>query len=294
MILGRLCVLLLAVASSTGGHLACKNKNTEAEPPPTNDASQNSPTPSPEMRPRRGKTASVTPEDLGPPAVIGSAGDVNTLCADPTFFGSVSVEYGVICQTGQLSQVASQALLNPYRGVGSPPLIRVYMASSGSTTELIFLTALEVARPLSAVMQNLNLLPSGTVSASNATISQQVVATRPPAGGSLGSADIRSELTVKSIITVSNVSLYREDLVPLTPDQSMVVGIRTLIPGAPDNADDILGNSLNFLVGSGQNTLVISVNHSIINNRGMASLAEKTATEIALALMADAFAKLSQ
>ncbi len=237
-------------------------------------------------------TTAAKPEAIAKASLAG----VQLICSNPAALAKVQAEVAVLCTNGQPTQAFATALAAPYKGGANPPLVTIKSVDVNGTSEFIVLAVIEVAKPVADVFAKRAMLTTGTLTAGNATVTQSVVANTPAAGGdNLGSSDIKFDLNVSvGIIKVANTSILQADITALNPEKSVIATVSSLKAGAPDNTDDILSTSINFMMQDGNATKVISVNHQMVNNRGQAATAEQTVVGIGKATMTDVYTKLSQ
>jgi len=240
--------------------------------------------------------ATQKPADAGAIAETAKTG-VALICSGSPALAKFQAELAVLCVDGKPTQTFAAALAAPYKGGPNPPLVKVKAVDNNGVSEFIVLAVIEIPKPVADVFAKRQMLTSGTTTAGNATVTQTVVATTPAAGGDkLGSSDVKFDLNVSvGIIKVNNVSMLQIDAVALNADKSLITTMGGLKQGAPDNQDDILSNSLSFMLGEGPNvTKLIQVNHQMVNNRGQAATAEQTVVGIGQASMTSAYMKLTQ
>jgi len=225
-----------------------------------------------------------------------SLAGVQLICSNPAALAKAQAELAPLCVNGQPTQAFANALAAPYKGGANPPLVTIKSVDVNGTSEFIVLAVIEVPKLIADVFAKRAMLTTGTLTAGNATVTQAVVATRPAAGGdNMGSTDVKFDLNVSvGIIRVANTSILQADATALNADKTLIATFSSLKAGAADNTDDILSNSLSFMIGEGGTTKLVSVNHQMVNNRGQPATAEQTVVGIGRATMTDVFTKLMQ
>ncbi|MCX6128367.1 MAG: hypothetical protein NTX25_04795 [Proteobacteria bacterium] len=221
---------------------------------------------------------------------------VQVICANPPALAKVQTELAVLCANGQVTPAFASALAAPYKGGANPPLVSIKSVDVNGVSEFIVLAVIEVPKTVAEVFDRRATLPSGTLTAGNAVVTQTVIGNTPPSSGSnLGSLDINFSLNVTvGIIKVANVSILQNDSIALNADKTVIASISSLKAGAADNTDDILSTSLSFNIQEGNVTKVISVNHQMVNNRGQVAAAAQTVLDIGKATMTDVYTKLTK
>lgn len=233
------------------------------------------------------KTDSIAKESLSA---------VQMICANPPSLAKFAAEMAVICVNGQPTQAFANALAAPYKGGANPPLVVVKSVDVNGISEFILLAVLEVPKPITAVFAKRDLTHKGTMTEGNATVTQTEIAATPGNGtDQLGSYDVKFDLNVKvGIITVADTRILQQDFLGLTTDKSLIGSVSYLKPGAADNAENILANSVSFWIGDASSTKLISVNHQMVDNRGQPATAEQTVQAIGRRTMTDSYTNFSQ
>ncbi len=239
--------------------------------------------------------ATTKAADAGAIAAESKTG-VALICSNPAALAKFQAEVAVLCVDGKPTQAFATALAAPYKGGANPPLVKIKSVDNNGTSEFIVLAVIEIPKPVTETFGKRLSLNAGTLTAGNATVTQTVVSSTPAGSGdAMGAAEVKFDLNVSvGIIKVNNISILQNDSVALNPDKSIIATLGYLKPGAPDNTDDILSNSLSFMMGEGNVTKVIQVNHQMVNNKGQAATAEQTVIGIGQASMTNAYNKLSQ
>lgn len=238
--------------------------------------------------------ATSKPADQGAIAAASKTG-VALICSNPPALAKFQAELAVLCVNGQPTQTFASALAAPYKGGANPPLVKVKSVDNNGTSEFIVLAVIEVAKPIADVFAKNDMFSTGMLTAGNATVTQTVVSSAPGAGDMLNSSEVKFDLNVSvGIIRVNNISMLTKDSIALNADKSVIATLSGLKAGAPDNSDDILSNSLSFMIGEGNVTKLVSVNHQMVNNRGQAATAEQTVVGIGQATMTSIHGKASQ
>ena len=253
---------------------------------PADTTATNAPTPAQDT------TTAAKPDAIPKASLAG----VQLICSNPPALAKFQAELAVICTNGQPTAAFASALAAPYKGGATPPLVILKSTDVNSVSEFIVLAVIEVAKPIADTFAKRASLTAGTLTVGNASLIQTNVATTAATGGAnLGGSDVKFDLTVKAgIITVNNISILQLDSVALNTEKSVIATLSALKVGAPDNTDDMLSNSLSFMMQDGTGTKVISVNHQIAANKGQGATAEKTVLDLGRAAMTDAYTKLSQ
>ncbi|HYX34948.1 MAG TPA: hypothetical protein VE954_17775 [Oligoflexus sp.] len=221
---------------------------------------------------------------------------VQMICGNQPALAKFAAEMAVLCVNGQPSQAFANALAAPYKGGANPPLVLVKSVDNNGISEFVLLAVLEVPKPITEVFAKRDLTHKGTMTEGNATVTQTELTATPGAGGDqLGSFDVKFDLKVTvGIINVADTRILQQDFIGLTPDKSLISAVTYLKPGAADNTDNILANSVSFWIGDKNTTKLISVNHQMVDNRGQAATAETTVTSIGRRTMTDTYTTFSQ
>lgn len=221
---------------------------------------------------------------------------VQMICGNQPSLAKFAAEMAVLCVNGQPSQAFANALAAPYKGGANPPLVLVKSVDNNGISEFILLAVLEVPKPIADVFAKRDLTHKGMMTEGNATVTQTELAATPGNGAEqLGSYDVKFDLNVRvGIINVADTRILQQDFVGLTPDKSLIASMTYLKPGAADNTDNILANSVSFWIGDKNTTKLISVNHQMVDNRGQAATAETTVTSIGRRTMTDTYTMFSQ
>jgi hypothetical protein len=218
------------------------------------------------------------------------------ICGNQPALAKFAAEMAVLCVNGQPSQAFANALAAPYKGGANPPLVVVKSMDNNGISEFILLAVLEVPKPIADVFAKRDLTHKGTMTEGNATVTQTELSATPGNGAEqLGSYDVKFDLNVRvGIINVADTRILQQDFVALTPDKSLISSMTYLKPGAPENEENILANSVSFWIGDKNTTKLISVNHQMVDNRGQAATAEQTVTSIGRRTMTDTYTAFSQ
>ncbi len=221
---------------------------------------------------------------------------VQMICGNQPSLAKFAAEMAVLCVNGQPSQAFANALAAPYKGGANPPLVLVKSVDNNGISEFILLAVLEVPKPIADVFAKRDLTHKGTMTEGNATVTQTELSATPGNGAEqLGSYDVKFDLNVRvGIINVADTRILQQDFIALTPDKSLITSMSYLKPGAADNTDNILANSVSFWIGDKNTTKLISVNHQMVDNRGQAATAEQTVTSIGRRTMTDTYTMFSQ
>ncbi len=221
---------------------------------------------------------------------------VQMICGNQPSLAKFAAEMAVLCVNGQPSQAFANALAAPYKGGANPPLVLVKSVDNNGISEFILLAVLEVPRPIADVFAKRDLTHKGTMTEGNATVTQTELSATPGNGAEqLGSYDVKFDLNVRvGIINVADTRILQQDFVALTPVKALISSMSYLKPGAADNTDNILANSVSFWIGDKNTTKLISVNHQMVDNRGQAATAEQTVTAIGRRTMTDSYTMFSQ